>query len=58
MSKGKANPIDAEVGRRIKLRRMAAGLSQTELGKKIDVTFQRIPAAAKLLLPTIATVAS
>jgi transcriptional regulator with XRE-family HTH domain len=42
MSNRKANPIDAEVGRRIKLQRLSAGLSQTTLGIKIGVTFQQV----------------
>jgi transcriptional regulator with XRE-family HTH domain len=42
MSKRKANPIDAEVGRRIKLHRLSVGLSQTELGDSIGVTFQQV----------------
>lgn len=42
MGTRKANPVDAEVGRRIKLQRLAAGLSQTELGDKVGVSFQQI----------------
>ena len=42
MSKRKANPVDAEVGRRIKLQRLSAGLSQTELGDRIGVSFQQV----------------
>lgn len=42
MGNRKANPVDAEVGRRIKLQRLAAGLSQTELGNKVGVTFQQV----------------
>jgi transcriptional regulator with XRE-family HTH domain len=36
------NPVDVEVGRRIRLQRMSAGMSQTELGEKVGVTFQQI----------------
>jgi transcriptional regulator with XRE-family HTH domain len=36
------NPVDVEVGRRIRLQRMNAGMSQTELGDKVGVTFQQI----------------
>jgi transcriptional regulator with XRE-family HTH domain len=36
------NPVDIEVGRRIRLQRMNAGMSQTELGDKVGVTFQQI----------------
>jgi transcriptional regulator with XRE-family HTH domain len=42
MGTRKANPVDAEVGRRIKLQRLAAGLSQTELGDRVGVTFQQV----------------
>jgi len=40
--KNKPNPIDIEVGRRIKLQRLNAGFSQTALGDKIGVTFQQV----------------
>ena len=33
---------DVEVGQRIRARRMAKGMSQTELGEKIGVTFQQV----------------
>jgi transcriptional regulator with XRE-family HTH domain len=36
------NPVDVEVGRRIRVHRMNAGLSQTELGDQIGVTFQQV----------------
>lgn len=36
------NPIDAEVGRRIKLQRMSAGLTQSELAQELGVTFQQL----------------
>ncbi len=38
----RASLVDHEVGRRIKLQRINAGLSQTELGDKIGVTFQQV----------------
>lgn len=36
------DPVDIHVGRRMRERRMLLGLSQTELGKRLDVTFQQI----------------
>jgi transcriptional regulator with XRE-family HTH domain len=36
------HPIDIMVGKRIRLRRVQLGLSQTELGQKLGVTFQQI----------------
>lgn len=36
------NPIDVEVGRRIRVYRNAAKLSQTDLGKALAVTFQQV----------------
>jgi transcriptional regulator with XRE-family HTH domain len=35
-------PQDREVGRRIKLRRHELGISQTELGDALNVTFQQV----------------
>src|ERR1700692_91247 len=35
------HPIDVMVGKRVRLRRVQLGLSQTELGKKLGVTFQQ-----------------
>lgn len=34
--------VDAEIGRRMRTARMALGLSQTELGNRVGVTFQQI----------------
>jgi transcriptional regulator with XRE-family HTH domain len=34
--------VDVEVGRRVRVERMARGLSQTELANKIGVTFQQV----------------
>ena len=33
---------DGEVGRRVRTQRLAKGLSQTELGERIGVTFQQV----------------
>ena len=42
-SKAKStNSHDIEVGQRIRARRMAKGMSQTELGKLLGVTFQQV----------------
>jgi transcriptional regulator with XRE-family HTH domain len=40
--KKKPSPVDVEVGRRIRLQRLSAGMSQTELGNRIGVTFQQV----------------
>ena len=42
MAKKSPDPVDVEVGRRIRVQRMARGMSQTELGKRIGVTFQQV----------------
>jgi transcriptional regulator with XRE-family HTH domain len=42
MAKKSPDPVDVEVGRRIRIQRMARGMSQTELGKRIGVTFQQV----------------
>jgi transcriptional regulator with XRE-family HTH domain len=34
--------VDVEVGRRVRVERMARGVSQTELAKRIGVTFQQV----------------
>lgn len=36
------HPIDVHVGRRVRERRILVGLSQEELGRKIDLTFQQV----------------
>ncbi len=36
------NPIDLHVGRRVRMRRMLIGMSQTELANQLDLTFQQI----------------
>ena len=38
----RATPVDQGVGARVKQRRQSLGMSQTELGEKIGVTFQQI----------------
>ena len=42
MPKKGANPIDRYVGTRLRMQRMVRGLSQTELGEAVGVTFQQI----------------
>lgn len=37
-----ADAHDAEVGRRIRTQRLASGMSQTDLGQQVGVTFQQI----------------
>jgi transcriptional regulator with XRE-family HTH domain len=36
------NPIDIQVGTRVRMRRMLIGMSQEKLGEKIGLTFQQI----------------
>jgi transcriptional regulator with XRE-family HTH domain len=38
----KTDPVDMEVGHRIRLHRLQSGLSQTELAKHLGVTFQQV----------------
>jgi transcriptional regulator with XRE-family HTH domain len=40
--KRKLSPVDVEVGRRIRLQRLSAGMSQTELGNRLGITFQQV----------------
>lgn len=42
MSNGLPNPVDRHVGVRIRTRRIMLGLSQTELGDAVGVSFQQI----------------
>lgn len=42
MAKSVNAQINIDIGKRIRKYRRAAGLSQAELGKRIDVTFQQI----------------
>jgi transcriptional regulator with XRE-family HTH domain len=38
----KTDPVDVEVGQRIRLHRLQSGLSQTELAKQLGITFQQV----------------
>jgi transcriptional regulator with XRE-family HTH domain len=38
----RANPIDAHVGNRVRLRRMLLGISQERLGEQLGLTFQQV----------------
>ena len=38
----RANPIDAHVGGRVRLRRMMLGMSQEKLAEKLGLTFQQV----------------
>jgi transcriptional regulator with XRE-family HTH domain len=40
--KKQANPIDAHVGNRMRLRRMLIGLSQEKMGEMLGLTFQQV----------------
>jgi transcriptional regulator with XRE-family HTH domain len=40
--RGRANPIDAHVGARVRLRRTLLGMSQEKLGEAIGLTFQQV----------------
>jgi transcriptional regulator with XRE-family HTH domain len=42
MATRKPDPVDIEVGQRIKIQRLTAGLSQAQLGEEIGVTFQQV----------------
>ena len=42
MPKKSPNPTDKHVGSRVRMRRMMLGMSQTELGKNIGLTFQQV----------------
>jgi transcriptional regulator with XRE-family HTH domain len=42
MHRGRADHRDAEIGRRVRAQRLVRGLSQTELGTKIGVSFQQL----------------
>lgn len=41
-SRRSANPLDAAIGARLRMRRRAAGLSQQKLAEQLGVTFQQI----------------
>jgi transcriptional regulator with XRE-family HTH domain len=40
--KKQANPVDAQVGNRVRLRRMLIGMSQERLGELLGLTFQQV----------------
>ena len=40
--RGRANSVDVRVGNRLRLRRTALGVSQEELGRRLNLTFQQI----------------
>jgi transcriptional regulator with XRE-family HTH domain len=42
LPKKQANPIDAQVGSRLRLRRMMIGMSQERLGELLGLTFQQV----------------
>ncbi|MGD0144888.1 MAG: helix-turn-helix transcriptional regulator [Rhizomicrobium sp.] len=42
MAKKQTNPIDAHVGRRLRIRRVLIGMNQGQLGKLLGLTFQQI----------------
>jgi transcriptional regulator with XRE-family HTH domain len=42
MGSKKPDLIDVEVGQRIRIQRLAAGISQSELAERIGVTFQQV----------------
>jgi transcriptional regulator with XRE-family HTH domain len=42
MNKRRGDPQDLEVGRRIRARRLAKGMSQTDLATQLGLTFQQV----------------
>jgi transcriptional regulator with XRE-family HTH domain len=40
--KKRANPVDTQVGSRVRLRRMLIGMSQERLGEMLGLTFQQV----------------
>ena len=42
MPKKQANPIDLQVGNRVRIRRMLIGMSQERLGDLLGLTFQQV----------------
>jgi transcriptional regulator with XRE-family HTH domain len=42
MPKKQANPIDVQVGNRVRIRRMLIGMSQEKLGDMLGLTFQQV----------------
>ena len=41
-AKKQANPIDIQVGNRVRIRRMLIGMSQERLGDLLGLTFQQV----------------
>lgn len=41
-TKGSITPRDKEIGRRVRLRRMQIGVTQTQLGDALQLTFQQV----------------
>jgi transcriptional regulator with XRE-family HTH domain len=42
MPKNGAHPIDTHVGKRVRMRRLMLGLSQTKIADALDLTFQQV----------------
>jgi transcriptional regulator with XRE-family HTH domain len=42
LAKKRANPVDGQVGSRVRLRRMLIGMSQERLGELLGLTFQQV----------------
>ena len=42
MPKKQANPVDIQVGNRVRIRRMLIGMSQEKLGEMLGLTFQQV----------------
>lgn len=42
MAKKNPNPIDIHVGARLRMRRVLQGMSQENLGERLDLTFQQV----------------
>ena len=42
MPKKQANPVDVQVGHRVRLRRMLMNMSQEQLGECLGLTFQQV----------------
>src|ERR1700735_788786 len=40
--KKQANPVDTQVGNRVRIRRMLIGMSQEKLGEALGLTFQQV----------------
>jgi transcriptional regulator with XRE-family HTH domain len=42
MPRGKEQPTDIYIGKRVRMRRMQVGISQTELGDELGISFQQV----------------